>query len=171
MRHSQRRAGADSRRSIRCRIRCHEENDSPLWQQRLNCAPSYASLIGVVICQPRSKHQVHRGDVAQLGERVVRNDEVVGSIPIVSTNEPACISQMSPGRGFLRCSARLSVRPSPRRLTIGPTVLREAPAGDTVMARFSEQPAWPAITRRRSRKEWPPRKGSEAGLFPFCPDV
>jgi len=26
-----------------------------------------------------------RGDVAQLGERVVRNDEVVGSIPIIST--------------------------------------------------------------------------------------
>ena len=26
------------------------------------------------------------GDVAQLGERVVRNDEVVGSIPIISTN-------------------------------------------------------------------------------------
>ena len=29
-----------------------------------------------------------RGAVAQLGERVVRNDEVVGSIPIGSTNSP-----------------------------------------------------------------------------------
>jgi hypothetical protein len=27
------------------------------------------------------------GDVAQLGERVVRNDEAVGSIPIISTNK------------------------------------------------------------------------------------
>ena len=27
-----------------------------------------------------------RGDVAQLGERLVRNEEVVGSIPIISTS-------------------------------------------------------------------------------------
>jgi hypothetical protein len=28
----------------------------------------------------------HRGAIAQLGERIVRNDEVVGSIPTSSTN-------------------------------------------------------------------------------------
>ena len=30
--------------------------------------------------------QVSRGAIAQLGERIVRNDEVVGSIPTSSTN-------------------------------------------------------------------------------------
>src|SRR6185437_12666670 len=29
-----------------------------------------------------------RGAIAQLGERIVRNDEVVGSIPTSSTNKP-----------------------------------------------------------------------------------
>ena len=29
-----------------------------------------------------------RGAIAQLGERIVRNDEVVGSIPTSSTNHP-----------------------------------------------------------------------------------
>ena len=28
------------------------------------------------------------GGVAQLGERIVRNDEVAGSIPVASTNSP-----------------------------------------------------------------------------------
>jgi hypothetical protein len=35
---------------------------------------------------PSAKHR-RVGAVAQLGERVVRNDEVVGSIPIGSTNK------------------------------------------------------------------------------------
>ena len=33
-----------------------------------------------------SSFQVSRGAIAQLGERIVRNDEVVGSIPTSSTN-------------------------------------------------------------------------------------
>jgi hypothetical protein len=33
-----------------------------------------------------------RGDVAQLGERLVRNEEVTGSIPVISTTESAAAS-------------------------------------------------------------------------------
>ena len=34
-----------------------------------------------------------RGDVAQLGERLVRNEEVGGSIPLISTISPKVLSE------------------------------------------------------------------------------
>jgi hypothetical protein len=39
------------------------------------------------------------GAVAQLGERVVRNDEVRGSIPLGSTSFPVCFRPQAPGAG------------------------------------------------------------------------
>ena len=39
------------------------------------------------------------GAIAQLGERIVRNDEVVGSIPTSSTNKPLKIKYLRTGCG------------------------------------------------------------------------
>ncbi len=36
------------------------------------------------------------GAVAQLGERLVRNEEVSGSIPLSSTNNDICVGQITP---------------------------------------------------------------------------
>ena len=61
---------------------------------------------GLLVCAPLSslgtparRGRVPRvrpdsgGDVAQLGERLVRNEEVVGSIPIISTNSSRIVGQ------------------------------------------------------------------------------
>jgi hypothetical protein len=41
-----------------------------------------------------------RGRVAQLGERVVRNDEVAGSIPVTSTKFLKTLKNSTPPRDF-----------------------------------------------------------------------
>ena len=62
---------------------------------------------GLLVCAPLSSLGTARpvaaevpvarpdsgGDVAQLGERLVRNEEVVGSIPIISTNSSSTVGQ------------------------------------------------------------------------------
>ena len=62
---------------------------------------------GLLVCAPLSSLGTARpsrprslqarpdsgGDVAQLGERLVRNEEVVGSIPIISTNSSRIVGQ------------------------------------------------------------------------------
>ena len=54
--------------------RLHHVNQSTgIPEYRLTCIPEYQNSAP--------------GDVAQLGERVVRNDEAVGSIPIISTKQ------------------------------------------------------------------------------------
>jgi hypothetical protein len=42
--------------------------------------------VGPVAALSRQARPASGGDVAQLGERLVRNEEVVGSIPIISTS-------------------------------------------------------------------------------------
>ena len=62
---------------------------------------------GLLVCAPLSSLGMFRpvavrslqagpdsgGDVAQLGERLVRNEEVVGSIPIISTISSRIVGQ------------------------------------------------------------------------------
>jgi hypothetical protein len=51
------------------------------------CKHESASWVRIPLSPPVVKHLNPRfgGDVAQLGERLVRNEEVTGSIPVIST--------------------------------------------------------------------------------------
>ena len=48
------------------------------------CKHESASWVRIPLSPPVVKHVIG-GDVAQLGERLVRNEEVTGSIPVIST--------------------------------------------------------------------------------------
>ena len=49
------------------------------------CKHESASRVRIPLSPPVSRSPTTRGDVAQLGERLVRNEEVTGSIPVIST--------------------------------------------------------------------------------------
>src|SRR5882762_4641356 len=49
------------------------------------CKHESASWVRIPLSPPVVKQIVFGGDVAQLGERLVRNEEVTGSIPVIST--------------------------------------------------------------------------------------
>ena len=57
------------------------------------CKHESASWVRIPLSPPAVKHGFG-GDVAQLGERLVRNEEVTGSIPVIST----IVLQGPPGR-------------------------------------------------------------------------
>src|SRR6185295_10457041 len=50
------------------------------------CKHESASRVRIPLSPPVSLSAKCRGDVAQLGERLVRNEEVTGSIPVISTS-------------------------------------------------------------------------------------
>jgi hypothetical protein len=56
----------------------------------------HAGGSGIVPLLKSIHYTRERGAIAQLGERIVRNDEVVGSIPTSSTKFPTAISR-TPG--------------------------------------------------------------------------
>ena len=49
------------------------------------CKHESASWVRIPLSPPVMEWLVVGGDVAQLGERLVRNEEVTGSIPVIST--------------------------------------------------------------------------------------
>ncbi len=53
---------------------------------------------------PSIFRRLHGGAVAQLGERLVRNEEVRGSIPLSSTTRPCRVTQVCASRGYGACS-------------------------------------------------------------------
>ncbi len=94
------------------------------------------------------------GAIAQLGERIVRNDEVVGSIPTSSTNTRP-LTQLAPTNRYKEPGGQIAQKRRPQCLWTLPMDFQCVfLSGERVLDVFQESQRYICHCLRRDRKHW-----------------